>query len=228
MARSPRLFLPGAAQHIIQRGNNRQACFCSDDDYAAYAHWLQEAALENGVSIHAWVFMPNHVHLLVTPLEAHSTSLMMQQLGRVYVRYFNRQYERSGTLWEGRYKSCLVQDGAYLLNCYRYIELNPVRAGMVGDPADYKWSSYQANGLGKSVAMRTPHAEYLALEENDEARFASYRGLFNRPDDEEQLNDMRRAVNRGLVLGDENFKEEVASILKCNTHVRSVGRPRKN
>jgi len=136
MARLPRICLPGIPQHIIQRGNNRQVCFASEEDFAAYAHWLGEASIKNNVAIHAWVFMTNHVHLLVTPESQDGISRMMQTLGRRYVRYFNYTYKRTGTLWEGRFKSCVVDADNYLLTCQRYIELNPVRANMVEHPAN--------------------------------------------------------------------------------------------
>ena len=140
MPRLPRLSPVGIPQHLIQRGNNRQVCFSTEEDMAVYAHWLYDYAMKYIVHIHAWVFMTNHVHLLVTPWQANGVSRMMQSLGRYYVRYYNQTYRRSGTLWEGRYKSCLVESTDYLLQCYRYIELNPVRAGMVEDPSDYFWS----------------------------------------------------------------------------------------
>lgn len=148
MARLHRLSPAGIPQHVIQRGNNRQACFNSDEDFAAYAYWLKEYADKYQVQIHAWVFMTNHVHLLVTPIKESAVSQMMQSLGRCYVRYYNKTYQRSGTLWEGRFKSCLIESSGYLLQCYRYIELNPVRALMVSDPSEYRWSSYRSNGLG--------------------------------------------------------------------------------
>jgi REP-associated tyrosine transposase len=157
MARLPRLCLPGIPQHIIQRGINRQPCFASKDDFSAYAHWLEKCAKENQVSVHAWVFMTNHVHLLVTPETRDGVSRMMQMLGRYYVRYFNYTYQRTGALWEGRFKSCVVDSEEYLLICQRYIELNPVRAGMVNSPCEYTWSSYKANGLGKPASLWTPH-----------------------------------------------------------------------
>jgi putative transposase len=135
-------------QHIIQRGTNRQPCFASDEDFVAYSHWLDECARKYAVSIHAWVFMANHVHLLMTPSTSDGVSKLMQTLGRYYVRYFNNTYRRTGTLWEGRFKSCVVDEENYLLVCQRYIELNPVRAGMVSAPEGYRWSSYRANGLG--------------------------------------------------------------------------------
>ncbi|MEZ9593140.1 transposase, partial [Shewanella sp. 10N.261.52.F9] len=150
MSRKPRANPIGIPQHIIQRGNNRQACFTSEQDFIAYTAWLKDYAKKFQVEIHAWVFMTNHVHLLCTPRENNAISQMMQSLGRQYVRYFNYTYKRSGTLWEGRYKSCLVQAEDYLLQLYRYIELNPVRANMVDDPCKYQWSSYQVNALGKA------------------------------------------------------------------------------
>lgn len=148
MTRLPRICLPRIPQHVIQRGNNRQACFGSEEDFAAYAHWLDEYARKFRVAIHAWVFMSNHVHLLLTPETENGVSRLMQALGRHYVRYFNYTYRRSGTLWEGRFKSCVVEAESYLLTCQRYVELNPVRAGMVEAPGDYTWSSFRANGLG--------------------------------------------------------------------------------
>lgn len=150
MARKPRLDLVGVPQHIIQRGNNRDICFVANDDYAAYTHWLQETSQKYDVAVHAWVFMTNHVHLLATPAVKGAVSKMMQSIGRRYVQYFNHTYRRSGTLWEGRFKSCLVDSEQYLLECYRYIELNPVRAGMVDEPSKYRWSSYCINALGKA------------------------------------------------------------------------------
>ena len=148
MARLPRISPVGIPVHLIQRGNNRQACFVCDEDHGAYAGWLKKYARKYSVEIHAWVMMTNHVHLLCTPRTEGGVSRMMQSLGRRYVQYFNFEYHRSGTLWEGRFKSCLVQEERYLLEVYKYIELNPVRAEMVADPGEYRWSSYQVNGLG--------------------------------------------------------------------------------
>ena len=179
MARLPRITPVGIPVHVIQRGNNHQACYASDEDLSAYAEWLKTYAKKYEVDIHAWVFMTNHVHLLCTPQLEGGVSRMMQSLGRQYVRYFNHRYQRTGTLWEGRYKSCLVQAERYLLEVYRYIELNPVRAGMVPDPADYSWSSYQINALGKSSDLCTPHSEYLGLGSTQCERLKNYRALFD-------------------------------------------------
>jgi len=209
MPRQPRPCPAGIPQHIIQRGNNRHVCFASNEDMAAYANWLHEASVKFGVLIHAWVLMTNHVHLLVTPVNESAISRMMQYLGRYYVPYFNYTYQRSGTLWEGRFKSCLVQADAYLLACHRYIELNPVRAGMVKDPADYIWSSYRANALGLTTKLRTPHPVYEALGASKQERLSTYRALFEGELNHQCLTDIREAVNCGLVLGTDRFKDEV-------------------
>jgi putative transposase len=209
MARLPRICLPGIPQHVIQRGNNRQACFASEDDFAVYAHWLAEYAKQYRVAVHAWVFMTNHVHLLMTPETDNGVSKLMQTLGRRYVRHFNYTYRRTGTLWEGRFKSCVVDAENYLLQCQRYIEMNPVRACMVESPDKYKWSSYRSNGLAQPAHLWTPHAVYTALGSTDKARAENYRALFRGHIDENLLTHIRRSVNQGMVLGNDRFKEEV-------------------
>ena len=212
MARLTRLCPPGIPQHIIQRGNNRQPCFASDEDIAAYASWLAEAAERYKVHLHAWVFMTNHVHLLATPQQDQAVSQMMQWVGRHYVRYFNRTYARTGTLWEGCFKSCLVQEDEYLFYRYRYIELNPVRAAMVEHPADYHWSSYQANAFAVESRLRTPHALYTELGNTSAERQTRYRGLFTAHIDDRVVSDIRTATNKGLVLGNDRFKDQVAAL----------------
>lgn len=147
MARRPRLYIPGVAHHVIQRGNNREACFYEEADYTKYLSHLKEVAEQFSVAIHAFVLMTNHVHLLVTPNDERALGKMMQALGRRYVQYFNLKYFRTGTLWEGRYKSTLVESERYLLTVYRYIELNPVRAYMVSHASEYPWSSYRFNAV---------------------------------------------------------------------------------
>ncbi len=179
------------------------------------------------MDIHAYVLMTNHVHLLVTPCNGDSLPKTMQSLGRQYVRYFNKCYRRSGTLWEGRYKSGLVQSEQYLLECYRYIELNPIRAGMVVDPADYCWSSYRTNGLGESGPMLTPQHEYLQLGNSVEARCKAYRDLFTAHVDQVMIKEIRESVNKGLALGSERFKDEIEVNLKRRVRSAKMGRPRK-
>ncbi len=226
MARLQRIAHLGIPQHIIQRGNNRQACFACDHDMAFYASLLHEYSKKFSVSLHAWVFMTNHVHLLASPYTISGISNMMQSVGRRYVRYFNSEYRRSGTLWEGRFKSSLVQSEAYLLQCQRYIELNPVRAGMVSEPAQYVWSSYQCHALGKVIKMSTPHEEYLALGDSGSARQSVYRDLFRTHVDGELIKDIRMAVNKGLALGDERFKDEIERLYNRRVRSAKMGRPR--
>ncbi|MGP9802810.1 transposase [Rheinheimera sp. NSM] len=211
MARLPRLYLPGCAQHVIQRGNNREACFYADADYKAYLSFLKDAAAKYQVAIHAFVLMTNHVHLLVTPQDAQGVSRMMQAQGRKYVQYFNYTYGRSGTLWEGRFKSTVVDADNYLLTVYRYIELNPVRAGMVEHAAEYPWSSYQGNTMGKSIQLLTPHPLYTRLGTTVAERQSAYLALFTGLMPEHDIAAIRHATNKAWVLGDEHFKAQIAA-----------------
>lgn len=211
MARLPRLYFPGCAQHVIQRGNNREACFYAEADYKAYLSFLKDAAAKYQVAIHAFVLMTNHVHLLVTPQNAQGVSRMMQAQGRKYVQYFNYTYGRSGTLWEGRFKSTVVDADNYLLTVYRYIELNPVRARMVEHAADYPWSSYQGNAMGKAIVLLSPHPLYLNLGPTTAERQSAYRALFSGLMSEHDIATIRHATNKAWVLGDEHFKAQIAS-----------------
>ena len=225
MARLPRITPKNIPVHIIQRGNNHQACFASDDDHAAYAGWLKEYSKKYGVDIHAWVMMTNHIHLLCTPRQEGGVSSMMQALGRRYVRYFNFVYKRTGTLFEGRYKSCLVQEDNYLLEVYRYIELNPVRAGMVDDPAEYKWSSFRINALGKASELCIPHDNYLMLGYSQKERQHNYCELFRSVTDKRILEQIRAATNKGMVVGNNQFKEEIEALTGRRVRSKKRGRP---
>lgn len=212
MPRLPRLCLPGIPLHVIQRGNNRQVSFARDEDCAAYAHWLDEYSVQYQVAIHAWVFMTNHVHLLMTAATENGISKLMQSLGRRYVRYFNDTYQRTGTLWEGRFKSCVVSAEDYLLQCQRYIEMNPVRAGMVEAPGDYKWSSVRSNGLAKPAKLWTPHEVYCSLGKNLNECAKAYRELFRSHLGMELLTEIRESTNMGLALGNDKFKQEIEQL----------------
>jgi putative transposase len=161
------------------------------------------------VSVHGWVFMTNHVHLLATPSHAESFSRLMQFLGRLYVRHFNYTYTRSGTLFEGRFKTCIVQEDRYLLTCLRYIELNPVRAGMVRKPGDYRWSSFRAHAFGVRAGLWSPHDLYLKLGINEKQRQQAWRELIKETPDIEVIAKVRHCANTGLVLGTETFREQV-------------------
>ena len=177
MSRLPRLTLPGYPHHIVQRGNNRQAIFGDEADYQRLLDELKAQAAAHQVAVHAYVLMTNHLHLLVTPETADGVPLMMQGLGRAYVRYFNRRHDRSGTLWEGRYRSTVIEAERYLLACMTYIELNPVRAGMVAAPADYPWSSYAHHAGLRADPLLKPHPLYWAMGNTPFAREHAYAQL---------------------------------------------------
>ncbi len=226
MPRKPRFNLPGVPQHVIQRGNNRMPCFFAEADYSRYKENLHEAAVKNGAAIHAYVLMTNHVHILVTPGTAFSITHMMQDLGRKYVRYINDSYKRTGTLWEGRYKASLVDSEAYLLTCMRYIEMNPVRAGMVGRPCDYRWSSYCHNALGRVDPLLNSHPVYESLGTSDDDKHAAYEALFQNYLADKQIHDIRSALNQELVLGREAFKDKVEQMSKRQARPGQLGRPR--
>ena len=209
MARQPRTFLPGNPVHLLQRGNNRQVCFFKGVDYTVYLDKLREASRDYAVAIHSFVLMTNHVHLLCTPTNENGISHMMQGLGRYFVRYINEAYGRTGTLWEGRFKASMVNSEPYLLTVSRYIELNPVRAGMVTHPAEYPWSSYRGNALDYAIQMLTPHPVYLALGQSDAERQLHYRALFDAQIPELTLEQIRTAANKSWVLGDGRFKQQI-------------------
>ena len=221
MARLPRLYVPGCSHHVIQRGNNRQACFFEEQDYAFYLDKLREAAEKYEVAIHAFVLMTNHVHLLATPSDQYGISKMMQSLGRRYLGYINATYKRTGTLWEGRYKSTLVDNEHYLLVVSRYIELNPVRASMVDHPSEYPWSSYRGNAMGKEIRLLMPHSQYLSLGVNPEARQQAYRALFKGRIAERTLEEIREATNKAWVLGSDHFKQQIEAV--ANRQLSSSG-----
>ncbi|MFK7975699.1 MAG: transposase [Halioglobus sp.] len=226
MPRRARLAIAGIPWHIIQRGNNRSACFFTDDDYVYYLNQLAQQSRKFGCHIHAYCLMTNHVHLLLTPESADSPSLMMKNLGQCYVQYVNRSYRRTGTLWEGRYKSCLAQDESYALACYRYIELNPVRAKMVTHPQEYPWSSYAANGNGNLNNLITPHPSYLCLGDSKTTRLENYRQLLGGVMEDSVLTEIRNATNGNFVLGDDRFREEIEQALQRRVSPGQTGRPR--
>jgi len=227
MPRRARLVVPGIPWHIIQRGNNRSACFYAEEDYHRYLDTLKEQAEKNDCLIHAYCLMTNHVHLLLTPMHVESAALLMKHLGQRYVQYINRTYKRSGTLWEGRFRSCLTQSDDYVLACYRYIELNPVRAGMVEHPAEYPWSSYRVNGQGECSDMIIMQDEYNRLGATNALRREHYRGLFKANMESGLIDDIRQSTNGNYVLGSDRFKGEIAAMLKRPVAPGKAGRPLK-
>jgi putative transposase len=228
MARLPRVYLQGCAQHVVQRGNNRSACFYTDADYAFYLQKLREAARMHQVAVHAFVLMTNHVHLLVTPACESGVASMMQSLGRSYVRYINIVYRRTGTLWEGRYKASLVSSDAYFLAVMRYIELNPVRAGMVAFPGTYPWSSYRHNGIGKTIRLITEHALYQRLGETRADRMLAYRLLFDNELPSSLVDNIRQCINKEWVVGNEDFNRQIEAACNRKVNGRKWGGDRKS
>ena len=225
MPRKPRMYLPGMPCHVIQRGNNRDACFYAEQDYLFYLDCLQDACRRYHVSVHAYVLMTNHVHLLMTPDDAEGISRGMQSVGRRYVQYINFAYRRSGTLWEGRHKASLIDAEHYLYTCMRYIELNPVRANMVTHPADYRWSSYRANAQAEAISLITPHPLYGALGRDAVQRHHAYRCLFEHQLDNQDIHAIRDAVQFSTPLGDERFTRQIESALGRSTGYARRGRP---
>ncbi len=226
LPRRARLAIAGVPWHIIQRGNNRSACFYREEDYLFYLEQLNSQASKFGCALHAYCLMTNHVHLLVTPSEQDSASLMMKNLGQRFVQFINKTYQRSGTLWEGRFKSCITQEDNYVLACYRYIELNPVRAGIVALPENYRWSSFGVNGEGDSSDLITPHEMYLGLASTPNKRLSAYRKLFSAQIDEQEVNDIRAATNGNFVLGNQRFQRMIGNLLQRRTEPGKPGRPR--
>jgi putative transposase len=231
MTRRARLLLPATPLHLIQRGNNRSVCFADSKDCLTYLTLLEEVSQACGVMIHAYVLMTNHVHLLATPEgDPQGISAMMKRIGQVYAQRFNRRYRRTGTLFEGRFRSCLVGEPRYLLSCHAYIELNPVRAGMVAHPGEYRWSSYAANAQGSPDPLITPHAVIRELGTSLAERQQGYRELFRQHLAEGLVDEIRQVTHSGLVLGTPRFQQQVAELLGRRTVRGKPGRkpkPRK-
>ena len=218
MARRPRLFLPGISVHVIHRGNNRCAMFRGGYDYHLFLDLLLRDAVTHGVAVHGYVLMTNHFHLIATPSLASRLPDMMQNIGRTYVPQFNRRYERTGSLWEGRYRASPIGDEKYWLTCLRYVELNPVRAGLVASPELYEWSSYRAHAFGRQDPLLTPHPLYLAQGHTPLQRQQAWQAMCAVPIEDQALIAIRRAVqtNRALRNGLDSMQKagqvpEVAS-----------------
>jgi putative transposase len=225
MPRRARIMLPEVGVHVVHRGNNRSACFFDDQDRSFYLFHLGRLLPASNCALHAYCLMDNHVHLLLTAHTATGCGRLMKGIAQLYAQYVNKNYGRSGYLWEGRYKSCLVQSEDYLLACYRYIEMNPVRAGMVSRPDEYRWSSYAVNAAGEASALVTPHDQYAALGRDPAERQAIYRDMFGCPLAAHQVEQIRDATNGGYVLGSASFKRVVARSLGRRVEKGSAGRP---
>lgn len=228
MARLPRLFIPAQPQHVILRGNNKQPIFEDDDDRRMFLDRLREAARQHGLAIHAYCLMPNHLHLLATPANGRSLSVALQALGRYYVLYFNRRHGRSGTLWEGRYRATVIEAERYLLVCTRYIELNPVRAGLAERPESYAWSSC-AHHVGLAVdALVTDHPLYWALGNTPFERQRAYQDSFAQPLPEADIKAIRDATQKGWLLGSDAYTARMAARANRRITPLTRGRPRRD
>lgn len=228
MPRRARLMLPGIPLHVVQRGNNRAACFFSEEDRSFYLFHLDRLLRPFGCALHAYCLMTNHVHLLLTAARADSCARLMKQIGQLHTQYVNRTYSRSGTLWEGRFRSCLVQSEEYVLACYRYIELNPVRAGLCLHPRDYPWSSFRANMEGLPDSRVTPHEEYLRLGASNAERTRAYLELFRSDIAAERIDEIRQATNGNIALGTELFERQMAAALGRRAARGNAGRPARS
>jgi putative transposase len=228
MPRKPRFFLPDVPNHVVQRGRNRDPIFFESSDYYFYLDKLREALDKYDVSLHAYVLMTNHVHLLMSAPGEDAISHLMQFVGRHYVPYVNKKYGFSGSWWEGRFKSSLIDSERYLFACMQYIELNPIRAGIVSSPEAYLYSSYNANALAQPNLLVTPHSEFVKLSENPLVRSQYYAELFQQAIAEDLLMDLRKGVSSGTPIGSELFKEQIESTLGRKVGQLHRGRPRKN
>jgi putative transposase len=228
MARLPRLTVPGYPHHIILRGNNRQPIFTDKFDYERLLDLLEEQAKKHGVAIHSYVLMSNHFHLLATPSTDEGVPLLMQAVGRSYVRAYNNRHGRTGTLWEGRYRSTLVQAERYLLACMVYIDLNPVRAGMVPEPADYAWSSH-AHYIGRRTdRLVTPHPLYWELGNTPFARDAAYLELVRTGIGQDQQQALTKATLQGWALGEADYVADLQRRTERRVAMGKAGRPVRN
>ena len=228
MGRPPRYAISGYPLHVVHRGNDRQAIFRDEADYRVYRRYLSEALEKFGCKLHAYVLMTNHVHLLLTPQLEKGLARTMQSLGSRYARYFNKAYDRSGTLFEGRYRASLIESDSYLLACYRYVELNPVRAGLVGDPARYLHSSYRCHAFGQADALVAFHAVYEDLGVNAAARCRAYRELVAAGLDDRTLHRIRLVTAGSWALGSEDFLGRVTRRLGRRVCPSPAGRPRRH
>ena len=226
MPRRTRMYLAGLPYHLVQRGNNRAICFIEPENYQFYLELWQKAACRYGVAVHAYCLMTNHIHFLVTPEQESSISSTMKVVGSHYAQYINRKYKRTGTLWEGRHRSSLVQTEKYLLSCYRYIELNPVRAGMVERPEDYRWSSYKLNTCDDKGWI-VPHDEYLRLGDSPQTRQQAYRELFTCQITARHVQLIRKAAHYSLPVADPRFCQQIEERYGIQIGQMRPGRPCK-
>ena len=226
MPRRARMYIAGMPYHVVQRGNNREACFLEPENYQFYLELWQVLSKRYGVAVHAFCLMTNHIHFLATPMDEAALSVTMKVVGSRYAQYMNRAYKRTGTMWEGRHRSSLIQSEKYLLSCSRYIELNPVRAGIVQRPEEYRWSSYGYNAWG-DAGWISPHAEYLKLGNAPAQRCAAYRELFRYQIEGDDLHLFRMAAHYCQPVGDDRFRQQIGEKYGVKVGQMRRGRPGK-
>lgn len=219
------MYLPGLPYHIVQRGNNREACFIEAENYQYYLELMRDISARYGMLLHAYCLMTNHIHLLATPISKTSISDTMKVVGSRYAQYINKKYNRTGTLWEGRHKSSLVQSDRYFLICSRYIEFNPVAANMVSHPEEYAWSSYHFNAWG-DTSWLVPHIEYKRLGKTQAVRCEAYRTLFKHCLESADLERIQEAIHYCQPVGDEPFKKQIEKSYNIKLGQTRRGRPR--
>jgi putative transposase len=227
MARLPRIVVPNQPLHIMHRGNNRQDIFESEDDMFRIKNDIKESLLKSKCKLHAYVIMKNHLHLLLTPSDKEQLVIFMQSMANRYARYFNTKHKRTGTIWEGRVKSCLIDSEAYLFVLYKYIEMNPIKAGMVKNLKNYRWSSYPHNALGIADELVTEHLQYKRFGQDKRIRCQHYKSLFNELDSN-QDKEITDATMRGIVYGKEKFHRKVGRLISRPTRLVSHGGDRKS
>lgn len=227
MARLPRLIVPDQLHHVVQSGNDRQQIFLDAEDYEAFLKWLRDASKLFKVAIHAYVLMPNHLHLLLSPTDQTGLARMMQWVGRYYVPYFNRKYKREGTLWKGRYKATVIESEQYFMNCCRFIELNPIRNEIAAEPSEYRWSSYSHHVGTRQDPVITDHPEYWALGNTPFDREAAYRELMEQPLKDREIEQIRESTAKGWALGSAAFKAALEKKTKRRLSPAKKGRPIK-
>lgn len=225
MTRRRRMYLPGYTYHIVQRGNNRSACFIEDMDYRIYLKYLGEALTRHSNRLHAYCLMSNHVHLLITPERQSGISDQFQVVCSRYGQYMNKKYQRTGTLWEGRHKASAIDSNNYLFNCYRYIEFNPVAAGMAKHPKDYRWSSYLRNAYGCEDALISEHTNYRQFGSSNKQRQQCYRHIADEKLNELEIERLEQALERSYPLGSPSFIKNLESDLGRNIGYPTPGRP---
>lgn len=228
MPRKPRLVVAGYPHHIILRGNNRSAIFHNDEDRRFFINFLKEAKEKTKSKIYAYCLMTNHAHLLVEPSQNEGLGKMIQSLGRKYVQYINQTHQRSGTLWEGRFKSSLVSKDEYLLACARYIELNPIRAKIVKYPADYPWSSFNFKAEGKQDQLLDEDPVYETFGKTSQEKQLNYKEWVRKSTPEEELNLLRHVTQKGGIFGNKEFFNRITELLGRKVILRPRGRPKKS